>query len=331
MGVYHVSGLGTSPGALTMPLSIVYILQAAAQLGNPSAEAFFAGSGEMEGKGSYEKIAGLPEHIIAFDSPEVIHGRMPLRYESRWFRMRGSKQEPIERPVVRYLEKLVRYLNDEFDVCLTLSTKNKLFLVETDYQDFEDSFEKMGITLEGLRRKEVWLNLIGGTNQMNLALLLSGSFTAIPSRYYYVFQNTLALEPSWIPKPNKNNINTIVKDVMDRWYDLPPLDMGLGSIIRELYDKFIKEGRDFISKNELAQILKHKNPNYSDEFIPKLIRARYLVSVDSNTFTRGDMLDRVLAMFGKIVQSNVRNPSDWQKWAKEQGILKEVPFNEVSC
>ncbi len=329
MGVYHVSGLGTSPGALTMPLSIVYILQAAAQLGNSNAKAFFAGSGEMERKGSYEKIAGLPEYIIAFDSPEVIHGKMSLIYESKWFRMRGSKQEPIERPIVKYLTNLVSYLNDEFNVCLKLP--KKLFLIETNYQDFEDSFEKMGITLEGLRRKEVWLNLIGGSNQMNLALLLSGSFTAIPSRYYYVFQNTPMLEPSWIQKPNKSNIATVVKDVMNRWYDLPPLDMGLGSIIEQLYNKFIEERRDRISKNELVQILKHKNPNYSDEFIPKLIRARYLVSADSDTFAKGDMLDRVLAMFGKIVQSKVHNFSNWQKWAKEQGILKEVSFDEVSC
>lgn len=329
MGVYHVSGLGTSPGALAMPLSIVYILQTGAQLGIKEARNFFAGSGERERKGSYEKTPGLPEYVIVFDSPEAIDGRLKLRYKSEWFGMNSKdKPESIKEPIVRYTIKLISYLEREFSV--DLKPPKKLYLVRTDHQRFEDAFYKMGITLEGLSRKEVWLNLIGGSNQMNLALLLSGSYTMVPSRYYYVFQNNEMLEPSWIERPsNELAVKKAVGSLLSRWYDLPPLDLGLGSIIRELYRVFIEENRKTISKRELIEILHRKNPAYDEGFIPKLLATRYLVSVGDDTFQKGEMLDRILKIFTRIIETNVKNFPSWRKWAEKEEILEEADFNEV--
>lgn len=328
MGVFHVSGLGTSPGALTMPLSIVYILQAGAQLGIKEARDFFAGSGEREGKGSYEKIPGLPEYVIVFDSPGAIEGKedVSLRYESKWFRM-NSKNNPekIEKPIVRYINNLIDYLETTFSV--SLKPPKNLYLVKTDFQNFEDAFYKIGVTLEGLRDKEVWLNLIGGSNQINLALLLAGAYTMVPSRYYYVFQDKVTLEPSWIEKPsNKHELEKVTKSLISRWYDFPPLDLGLGTIMRELYEVFIEQGRKYISKSELLKILRDKNKQYDEAFIPKLLATRYLVSVGEERFQKGEMLDKVLEIFGKIIGSNVTNFSSWKKWAKENEILREVDF-----
>lgn len=331
MGVYHVSGLGISPGALTMPLSIVYILQAGAQLGIKEAKDFFAGSGERERKGSYEKIPGLPEYVIVFDSPDAIEGRVKLRYKSKWFGMENKgNHEKIERPIVKYIKNLISHLEREFLV--DLKPPKKLYLVRTDHQSFEDAFYKMGITLEGLKRKEVWLNLIGGTNQMNLALLLSGAYSMVPSRYYYVFQNNEMLEPSWIKRPSrKTGLESIVKDAISRWYDLPPLDLERGSILRKLHEKFRE--RDYISKSELVLILsegKEGNQTYYDEkFIPKLIGARYIVSSGNDIFKKGEMLDKVFGIFEEIEKTNVKNFSSWQKWAEGEGILEEADFNEV--
>ncbi|NJF24412.1 hypothetical protein [Thermococcus sp. Bubb.Bath] len=335
MGVYHISGLGKSPGALTMPLSIVYILQAGAQLGIKEAQDFFAGSGESERKGSYEKTRGMPEYVIVFDSPEVIDGKViddkfKLLYKSNWFDMKSkNRPEPIKEPIVRYINKLIGYLEDRFSV--DLRPPKKLYLVRTDYQSFEDAFYKMGVTLEGLRRKEVWLNLIGGSNQMNLALLLAGAYTMVPSRYYYVFQsNAKMMEPSWIEKPSTEyELRKVVRDLILRWYDLPPLDLGFGTILRELATLFIKGNRERISKNELIDIFKKKNRGYDETFIPKLLGTRYLVSVEDNMFQKGEMLDRILEMFSRIAGTKVKNSSAWKKWADEKGILEEADFGEV--
>ncbi len=89
MGVYHISGLGTSPGALTMPLTAIYVLQVAQAVGFEEAERLFEHSGELGGKGSFEKVRGLPEVVIAFTSKEVIEGKIYVRYLSKWFGFSG--------------------------------------------------------------------------------------------------------------------------------------------------------------------------------------------------------------------------------------------------
>jgi hypothetical protein len=45
MGVYHISGVGFRPGAVTVPLTAVYILQIAQALGIEEAKEFFRYSG----------------------------------------------------------------------------------------------------------------------------------------------------------------------------------------------------------------------------------------------------------------------------------------------
>ncbi|ALM76264.1 hypothetical protein [Thermococcus barophilus] len=327
MGVYHLSGLGLSPGAVTMPLTAVYILQAAAQLGHEKAKMFFAHSGETEKKGSYEKIKGFPEALIVFTSEEAIEGRKRLRYRSNWFGMRGGGGEKVHKPITKYVRRLLSYINDTFS--LGFKPPKYFYLVKVNHQSFEDAFYKIGVTIEGMRDKEVWLNLIGGTNQINLALLLAGAYTAVSLRYYYIFQTEDTLEPSWIDKPrDKATLFKAADEILQRWYFLPPINIGIGFILRELYLYFHHtntNSRGFISKSKVLKILKQRG--YDSQFIPKLIEFGYIVSVNESAFKKGPMLDRTVEMFFKIEKQRIRNTADWKRWAESEGILEVASFD----
>jgi hypothetical protein len=71
MGVFHLSGLGLNPGAVTVPLTYIYFLLKQSKEGDSASQQFFAHSGEEQ-----ERLKGKPEAIIIFTSKEVISGEL---------------------------------------------------------------------------------------------------------------------------------------------------------------------------------------------------------------------------------------------------------------
>lgn len=71
MGVFHLSGLGLNPGAVTIPLTYTYFLLKQSKEGDLASQQFFAHSGEKQ-----ERLKGKPEAIIVFTSKEVISGEL---------------------------------------------------------------------------------------------------------------------------------------------------------------------------------------------------------------------------------------------------------------
>ncbi len=185
MGVYHISGVGFRPGAVTVPLTAVYTLQIAQALGIEEAKEFFKYSSEAEKKGSYEMTKGIPEVLVVFTSRDVIEGRKKLEYKSNWFSLSGGSEEKVEKPIVKYLKKLFRHIEKNFNLEFCLK---KFYLVKVDHQNFDDCFEKIGVILRALKDKEVWGNMIGGTNQINLAMLTAGAYTATISSITICFR-----------------------------------------------------------------------------------------------------------------------------------------------
>lgn len=322
MGVYHVSGLGTSPGALTMPLTAVYLLHAAMEAGHNGAIKFFAFTGDQESPN--EKP--YPEVIIVFTSKEVIEGNKKLKYKSKWFSFgtpKNGKVESIAKPIVKYLNRLIDYLNKTFELNITLP--EALYFIETDYQSFEDAYYKAGVTLNGLKRKEVWVNMIGGSNQINVALFLAGTYIAVPMKYYYLFQNNiLKLEPEWIDKPtNVNSLRKCADEILYRWYrcSLPPFNLGIGTVLRRLYLLFQK--REKASTSDILSILKERG--FDEKYIPKLIGNGYLISQGKDgPFLKGPALDFTIELWNRINKENINNFSEWKNWIKNKGILHEV-------
>lgn len=315
MGVYHISGLGKSPGAITVPLTLVYLLQVAQTLGNETALKFFAHSGEIKRKseGSREEYSGRPEAIIAFTSKELIDGKEKIKCTSKWFKITCNKEEKIHSPIQKYLENLFEYLEKNFSY---RAGPLNLYLIEVNHLDFDDNFEKIGKTMKGLRDKEVWINMIGGSNQINISLLTAGTYTAVPSRYYYLFQNNIELlEPEIIDKPeNVQELNNSVERIVENWRELPVFNLGLGELLRDIYNLFLY--REAVNKEEIIKILyKH---SLSSQFLAKL--GRFLI-YENDKIKKTFELDKFVNMWSKLDESPVSNFTEWRKLFEEKNIL----------
>ncbi len=79
MGVYHLMGLGLSPGAVTGPLTY---LAHRYQRWNEDDQRFFARSGEAKQRKAGEKVGDI-QAIVLFTTHEVIRGEsdgLPYKY-----------------------------------------------------------------------------------------------------------------------------------------------------------------------------------------------------------------------------------------------------------
>ncbi len=298
--VYHVSGLGLQPGGLTVPLSYVYLALKAAVEGDLNARNFFRFSGRIGGEG------GRPEAIVAFTSKEVITGNVKARYEDRWY---GTRKQSVPEVIAAYLSSLLSDLN--------ISDWPKFYFVEVDYTDFEDCFLKAYPVFMSLANHEVWVNMVGGSNQINASLLSSGCFTAVPTRYYYVFQEGVLLHPHG-GKPKG-----VVKPDLSRWYELPFFSLQIGEITSRLSDALRWNPINIAQLESILQEL-----GLTKQFIPKLISSR-IVSIKDKTVFRGEMLDywdRLMEMIRKDFEEGVGDVGSlsfgkWKEWAGSKGIL----------
>lgn len=315
MGVYHVLGLGQSPGALSMPLSVVLLLQIAQQCGNEKAKNFFKHSGEVEKSGSYEMTKGGVECLIAFTSKEVIEGSKVFDCRSKWFNLNFEKGRKLEEIYSSFFGKFFNHAEKEFGVRLR---EFKMFLIEVNYMDFEDCFKKIGITMGALRDKEVWANMIGGSNQINSAILVAGAYTATPSKYYYLFQNNQKLlEPEWAEKPKKNNINQLVEEALNRWFELPIFNIDLGGILKDLKDLF--KYRQKVNKGEVEEIL--ENRDLDEQFFAKL--RNFIISNEDGSVEKSAIFDKFVSIWEKL-DLGINNFSKWKKWAENEKIIHEL-------
>lgn len=348
MGVYHVSGLGLSPGALTVPLTVIYLLQVAQLRGDEKAIQFFSSSGELKPRsGSKEELQGVPEYLIILTSKEVIKGDAPLRYRSNWFGIpKTVKSEPVGEILKLFFENLSKYFEKEFgeDVSSKILRKLKgIYLLEVRHDDFEDCFFKAGVTLKALGSitlrgtiHEIWANMVAGTNQINSAILMAGAYTAAVSRYYYLFQsieNSDLLEPEWIDKP-KGKIPSEL--LLQRWNELPLFNIDIGPLLLKIAELF--QGRDIVNISEFEQALGEEINKlrsresaeiwyYSErvlnrQFLAKLIGR--IVLINRSKVMKGPLFDKIIGIWRKIDLANVRNFKEWESWANEKEILHEV-------
>jgi len=319
MGVFHVSGLGRSPGAITVPLTSIYLLHVAQTLGNIDVSNFFVYSGEAvrKDRGSREIHPGKPEAIIAFTSEELLNGDIEIKCSSNWFNLNYSGKEKITEPTRKYFKKFFDYLRDTFGY---YAAPLNLYFVRVDYLNFSEAFEMAGLTMKGLQDKEVWVNMIGGSNQLNIGLLAAGTYTAIPSRYYYLFQSKVdLLEPEGISKPkDKRELEKVVGDIISRWMELPMFNLGIGELLRDIYELF--SIRESVSIREVTKVLEEKH-SLNRQFLAKL--RRFLIFEDDKVRKRSD-LDRFVQMWRKIDNIQISNFTEWKKMLEEKNILHTI-------
>lgn len=318
MGVFHLSGLGFSPGSVTVPLTYIYLLQKAAYLKHDKkALDFFESSGEES-----EQFRGAPECLIFFTSREVITEKKCTA--TSWFDKKIENLE-ITKVIFKYLNKLIDQL---FSENTTIKMKLKyIYYVDVNVFDYKDCFYKISITMKALHNKEVWANMIGGTNQINIAMLVAGSLFATPSVYYYVFQqNTNFLHPEIFDRFPKTLYPSDIELLLNNFQDLSIFGLASTFVI-ELISLF--EYAQYVNKKRIEQLLDRYGYNIGNRHVPidKAKMKRWLVQKDE-AVEMSDRLKTIRDLYKKVNTEQIDNFSKWKKWGSSKKILWEQSIDD---
>lgn len=192
MGVYHLMGLGLSPGAITGPLSY---LGHRYQRWNVDDQAFFARSGEVKQRQSGEKVGDV-QALILFTTREVLTSRdeatgQEMLSHEYVENAPGRTATGPKRPSTPMKTALRELLGKIWPAISGGRTDGSIFWCEVDRRDIKSSFERIAQVIvalsdTGQQGKEKWVNLTGGTNIINLALELAANLSGEVARVYYV-------------------------------------------------------------------------------------------------------------------------------------------------
>jgi hypothetical protein len=274
MGVYHFMGLGTSPGVVTC--AVDYIEKAldifeGQRTGDKQAVLnLFRGTGGIT---HAEARKGKIEAIVLFTSKEVINRTKP---EGALY----MKTDEVRDDLLRQLKKVWT---------TPISEGRKVFWCEVDVDDFRDCLEKTVKVAYRFKRptapgKEIWCNLTGGTNAVNLALLSMAQLTASSTKLYMIAQRKDFGRPIEVPPqikiaPNKDgyfNLLPFLKTYEDT--------LGLYEVLAEL------ESLDApIDNQELFYRLHSKSPRIKElSSQPKPVQAfvrKYMLPLHNMGYT----------------------------------------------
>ncbi|NOX53383.1 MAG: hypothetical protein GXP27_02885 [Planctomycetes bacterium] len=191
MGVYHFMGLGRSVGAVTGPLSY---LAMRFERWNDQDREFFSLSGEIAQREAGEKVGDV-QALVLFTTPEVYSGQKDGKifaaseYIDNQEGMCPTAAPP--RPAGCTRDELRRYLPPIWKRLAKGRPRVDLFWCEVDRTDLLGTFRRavrvvLAAKSAGSLGKEIWVNLTGGNNVINIALQLAVELTGQAARFYYV-------------------------------------------------------------------------------------------------------------------------------------------------
>ncbi len=313
MGIFYLTGVGTSPGAATVPLHLIYLMVKAAENGNPKAINFFKKSGEIR-----HADVEYPECVIIFTSEEIITGKKPPRsgLKDEWFRLRVDQIDSIPRIIGKSLVSLI-------DKCMfqgnAESIMEKIFFMKVNHRNFSDCYEKIYCTIKALESKELWISYLGGTNQINLSLFLASSLTGIPTKYIYVSQDDIDKIHPDLPRPDFKNPNI---EIPPRpWFDLPFIWLGLESKILQAIKVMFKNYGEIANISHLEMIL--RDNDLSGQFKAKLQSAD-IFQIENDKVIKGEGFERIK---GFIPATQANNFAKWKDWGIKNDLLYTINRN----
>lgn len=221
MGVYHLMGLGLSPGAVTGPLS--YLAHRYKRWNNED-KGFFALSGEARQRARDEK-AGDVQALIMFTTHEALYAAQGNKYTSRPYiknqpgSTRGKSIES-KQPMKDVLKSLLPPILRDISHRRTID----LFWCEIDRRNIRNVYERVirvvaALSSVGKQGKEMWANLTGGNNVTNFALELAATLSGQIARLYYVQAQDEVAEKCIHFTSEK-----------DYWVDLPVMPLQIGQL-----------------------------------------------------------------------------------------------------
>lgn len=318
MGVWHISGLGKSPGALTVPMTGIYLLLKAAEEDEDKACEFFETSGEWRQKEGI--LRGFPEGIVIFTSREVIEKKFSRRSElkDRWFKNTG-KEISVPRVTCKFIRYLHRELFEQYDL-------PEIYYLAVDYRDFKKALPVIYHTVNALGTKggkELWANMVGGTNQINASILTAGSLSGAISRYYYYFEQDIDLLHPDLEKPKGRLSKGQIDLLLSKWFHLPIFDFGWGEVsntINRLMEQYNNALPLAVLKEELEKT------GMKSQYLAKLTGSRLIV-IENDLVRPGADLNHLKSLLSDDPNSP-GNLSSWKKWAAEKGILWQQEMDQ---
>ncbi len=174
--------------------------------------------------------------------------------------------------------------------------------------------------MRALKDKEVWVNMIAGSNHINSALLLSGTRFGVPTSCYYMFQEDTELLESQHLK--KQITDSVVKQLLEQWHELPVFHL-LPQFLDRL-EQELNNNNNKIYEYQLREIVK--------EFRIEIVKLRrYLSRIKegkkNNVYEPTPLLQEMIDMRKKIEDENVQNASEWRKWVINEGMLWEIDLD----
>jgi len=188
-----------------------------------------------------------------------------------------------------------------------------------DHQDFKKALPVIYHTVNALGTmggKELWANMVGGTNQINASILTAGTLSGAISRYYYYFEQDNDLLHPDLEKPKERISKDQIEKVLLKWFQLPIFDFGRGKVSNTI-NRLMEQHNNVLPLSVLKEEL--EKTGMRPQYLAKLTGSRLIV-IENDLVRPGADLNHLKSLLS--VDSNApSNLSAWKKWAAKEGIL----------
>ncbi|MBN1873207.1 MAG: hypothetical protein JXA33_03185 [Anaerolineae bacterium] len=223
MGVYHLMGLGRSVGVITGPISY---LAHRYQRWNTDDQVFFARSGEVRQRQKNQKVGDI-QALVLFTTPEILSGGLLcLDYIDN---PDGRVTEVPQKKGGATKEILGQMLKRRWPSIVGGRESGDVFWCEIDRRDIQMTYNRIiqivaALSSSGGQGHEMWINLTGGNNVINLALELAANLSGEVARLYYIQAETGAEKCTRFTAEN------------GYWVELPVMPLALGRLTLAILD-----------------------------------------------------------------------------------------------
>ncbi|BAZ31431.1 hypothetical protein NIES4074_39040 [Cylindrospermum sp. NIES-4074] len=295
MGVYHLMGLGRSPGVITSPISYLTYRY---QRWNAEDQDFFSRSGEAVQRQAGHKVGDI-QSLVLFTTPEVIAGKeeatgKPFYSFNYVENSPGRIAEKPEYPPRKMKEVLHHLLKKEYPKISAGRQELPIFWVEVDRRDIYSTYNRIiqvitALANVGGQGKEMWVNLTGGNNVTNFALQLAATLSGEVARLYYVQAETQAAEKCvWFTSET------------NYWTELPVMPLVLSQLNIAVLN--ILEQQKCMSANTLYSYLHQTYWNLVQEVSEETFKQTSLVPMWKQGLISGEENAYIIGSQWKIIQ-----------------------------
>jgi len=224
MGVHHLMGLGRSPGTV---IGLLTYLAHRYNRWNADDRRFFARSGEVRQRRAGERVGDV-QALVLFTTLEVLSGEAKaFDYVNNPPGEIATGPQQSGRPMKEVLRELLRR---EWPAISGGRKKGAIFCCRVDRRDISTTYERVvrvvaALASVGGQGKEMWANLTGGNNVINLALELAATLSGNVSRLYYVQAENEAAEKC---------VRYTAEE--DYWVNLPVMPLALDRVSLAVLD-----------------------------------------------------------------------------------------------